>query len=422
VGNDVRPRRPGPRQPTAVGVPHTSATRSLCTTSRTTVDGVVPRVEVTHERRDPRGSGPVNLSSYSPQRKVHRRRHGLRAFQCVGLPVVLIFLAPAATGADMVGDMAPKATSADMVGAQTTQRGFALPTWTKGGYDGPQVEQSLREMVEVGATWVQLIPTWYQQTTNASVIARSPNTLSDAGLERAITLAHQHGLKVLLKPHVDVPNASRSTIRPDNRGAWFTSYTAFISHYAEMAARTGVEQFAVGTELASISDDRAAWLQVIQGVRAQYHDTLVYAAEPGEFDRVPFWDAVDLIGIDAYWPLSEASTTDMLVLEQSWDSIRAELAAFSAQHGRKILFTEVGYTSQVGTTTHPYDWTLSSTPSQAEQAAAYQALLEAVSGEPWWEGVYWWVWNALPDNGKHTLDYSPRGKAAEKVIRSWWAT
>ena len=34
-----------------------------------------------------------------------------------------------------------------------------------------------------------------------------------------------------------------------------------------------------------------------------------------------------MIGIDAYWPLSKASTTDVPVLQQSWEPIRAELAA-----------------------------------------------------------------------------------------------
>ena len=66
--------------------------------------------------------------------------------------------------------------------------------------------------------------------------------------------------------------------------------------------------------------------------------------------------------------------------------------------------------------------TISETPNQTEQAAAYQALLATFSDEPWWEGVYWWVWHHLPDNGDDPLDYSPRGKVAEWVIRRWWAT
>jgi hypothetical protein len=303
--------------------------------------------------------------------------------------------------------------------ARQTQRGFALIS--NPHYDGPQIAQSLAEMAEVGATWVQFTPAWGQNAKNASAIARTPLTVSDDILERAIALAHNYGLKVFLTPHLYLPNESRSTIRPDDRAAWFASYAGFISHYAAMAQRLGVEQFAVGSELASISDDRPGWLQIIREVRARYHSTVLYAAEPDEAARVPFWDALDLIGIDAYYPLSEASTTDVAALQRSWEPIRAAMAEGSAKYGRKILFTEAGYTSQEGTTTRPNDWALGTPPNQAEQAAAYQALLATFSDQPWWEGVYWWVWNALPDDGSdHATNYSPRGKAAERVIRDWW--
>jgi hypothetical protein len=300
-----------------------------------------------------------------------------------------------------------------------TQRGFAL-IWNP-LYNGPQIAQSLGEMANVGANSVQFTPAWGQQALNASAIARTSATMSDNNLERAIALAHNYGLKVLLTPHVNVPNESRSAIRPDDREAWFASYTTFIGHYAAMAQRLGVEQFAVGSELASISDDRPGWLQVIREVRAGYDGTVMYAAEPGEAERVPFWDALDMIGIDAYFSLSTASTTDVSALQRAWEPIRAAIAEGSARYGLKVLFTEAGYTSQEGTTTRPNDWMLGTPPSESEQAAAYQALLATFSDEPWWEGVYWWVWNALPDDGSdHATNYSPRGKAAEQVLRDWW--
>lgn len=299
------------------------------------------------------------------------------------------------------------------------QRGFAL-IWNP-IYSGPQIAQSLDEMANVGANWVQFTPTWGQQARNTSEIARTAVTMSDDNLERAIALAHGNGLKVFLTPHLHVPNDSRSTIRPDDRGAWFASYTAFITHYAAMAQRLGVEQFAVGSELSSISDDRPAWLQVIGEVRARYHGTLLYSADPGEAAHVPFWDALDMIGIDVYYPLSAHATTDASELQRSWEPILAEMAAGAARYDRRILFTEAGYTSQEGTTTRPADWQLGTPPNQAEQAAAYQALLATFSDEPWWAGVFWWVWNALPDDGSdHATNYSPRGKVAEQVIRDWW--
>ena len=147
---------------------------------------------------------------------------------------------------------------------------------------------------------------------------------------------------------------SRSTIRPDDRGAWFASYTAFISHYAAMAQRLGVEQFAVGSEL--VLDQRRS-ARLVTGNSGSTGSVSRHRAVCGrcgdEAIRVPFWDAVDMIGIDAYFPLSTASTTDVSVLQRSWEPIRAEMAAGSARYGRKILFTEAGFTSQEGTTTAP---------------------------------------------------------------------
>ena len=345
----------------------------------------------------------------------------------MGVSILVLVLLPAAV---LLGHSLNTTSAAGTESAPVgpvsvpAQRGFALPTWQEDGYDSPQVEQAYRDMVEVGATWVELTPTWYQETRNADEIARTSMTVSDGGLERAIALAHQHHVNVFLKPHLDLPNPgqdSRNNIRPDHPDAWFAAYTTFISHYAEMAEQMGVEQFAVGTELSSVQDDRAAWLKVIQAVRARYHGSLTYAANADEYESVPFWGAVDVIGIDAYWQLSEASTTDVPMLQRSWEPIRADLAALSAKYHHKILFTEAGYTSQEGTTTNPSDWRLSTTQNETEQAAAYQALLATFSDQSWWAGVYWWVWAALPNTDYDPLDFSPHGKAAEWTIRGWWA-
>jgi hypothetical protein len=344
------------------------------------------------------------------------RRRPWRAFSGIGRVMVVSLLAAAMVLSQALG-VGPAVAQPG-----GTQRGFAL-IWQP-LYNGPQIDQSLGEMAEVGATWVQFTPTWGQQARNASAISRTAHTMSDDNLEQAIALAHQNGLSVFLTPHVQLPVPeleARSTISPDDRAAWFSSYTSFITHYAAMAQRLGVEQFAVGSELGSVSDDRPGWLGVIQAVRAVYDGTTLYAAAPDEAARVPFWDALDLIGIDAYFPLSGASTTDVSALQRSWEPIRAEMAAGSARYGRKILFTEAGFTSQQGTTTAPADWALSKTYNPAEQAAAYQSLLATFSGQDWWAGVYWWVWNHLPDDGSdYVTSYSPRGKDAEQIIREWW--
>jgi len=313
------------------------------------------------------------------------------------------------------------AASADTL---AQQRGFALPSWQVDGYDGPDVEQSLREIKAIGANWVELTPTWFQQDRHANQMTPTGGTVSDSGLERAVALAHAQGLKVFLKPHVDLPvpgQDSRNNILPRDRGAWFAAYTDFITHYASMAQRLGVEQFAVGTELSSLSDDRAAWLPVIQSVRNVYSGPLVYAAGR-DWATVSFWDAVDLIGLDAYVQLGSTPTSDVQALQRGWDYVVHEAAVLSQRYNRRILFTEAGYTSQQGTITDPSNWRISRTQSQAEQAAAYQALLATFSNEPWWAGVYWWVWITPPATEAEPLDFSPKGKTAETVLRQWWGS
>lgn len=304
------------------------------------------------------------------------------------------------------------------------QRGMVLPTWERDGYKTSHTDAALRQIADIGAGWVQIVPTWYQDTNTSSDISQTAGGPDDGSVRRAIFLARKNGLKVLLKPHVDLlDNTDRSTILPRNPDAWFASYTTFIAHYAELAAELEVEEFAVGTELRSVAGDRAPWLKVIETVRGRYPGPIVYAANHYAYTEVAFWDKVDIIGIDGYWPLSGQPTTDVAELKRSLAPLLDELADFSTRTGRRILFTEAGYASQQGTTTEPGSSKLSHKQDQAEQAAAYQAMLETFSGQSWWAGVYWWVWAVLPTepaNPPESLGFSVRGKAAEAVIRERW--
>lgn len=304
----------------------------------------------------------------------------------------------------------------------TEQRGFALPTYSRDGYGSAAAATHLGQIADSGAGWVQLNPTWFQDSPRDAEILAGEETPSDASLVAAVAEAHDVGLRVMLKPHVDlVDGTHRGEIDPADPTAWFASYRSFIGRYADLAARSGVDQFVVGTELEGVSDDRQAWLEVVGAVRARYSGPLLYAANYDEYRGVAFWDALDLIGIDAYFPLADRPTADATALESAWRPIRADLQELAAQADRQILFTEAGYTSQHGSTTAPYSWTISTRPDQAEQAAGYEALLTAFYGQPWWAGVHWWYWAVpLEENPNDPLGYAPRGKAAEDVLSNWW--
>ncbi|WP_171169375.1 glycoside hydrolase family 113 [Streptomyces sp. I05A-00742] len=304
-------------------------------------------------------------------------------------------------------------------------KGITLPAWNKKDYESPEAKTYLRQIAATGARWVTFTPTWYQDGIGESDIHPTDETADDASLRHIVRLAHDAGLKTMIKPHVDLKDGGdRSGIRPDDRNAWFTAYERFITHYAKLAAETGAEQFSVGTELAGTSEDGAHWKKAVSAVRSAYKGRLTYAANYDEYQKIPFWKDLDLIGIDAYWPLGEKPTTDVAKLRQAWQPVVKELAAFSAEQGRKILFTEAGYVSQKGSTTAPYSWTVSTARGDAEQAAGYEALLAAFDGQKWWAGVCWWMWDDWPDTGEtpKKLAYTPHGKPAEKVLRKWWGT
>lgn len=350
----------------------------------------------------------------TPHRQPHRSRWPALAL------VLVVGLSACSDGGESA---APDTGPSTPPPAAVEQRGFALPTYTREGYESAETAAFLKQIADTGAEWVQLNPTFYQRSRSSSVIEESDTTPSDAGVEKAVKAAHDAGLKVMLKPHVDLreSGAHRGEIRPSDRQVWFDSYAGFITRYADLGARTGVEAFAVGTELNGLSDARESWLRIIGTVRSRYSGMLTYAANFNEYRRVAFWDAVDVVGVDAYFPLSKNPTTDVAALESAWAPIKDELAKFSAQTGKRIVFTEVGYASQRGATTAPYSWTISQQPDEREQAAGYEALLTAFHQEPWWAGVFWWCWEIPRDeNLSRPLGYMPRGKAAEDVVRQWW--
>ncbi|MFJ9116357.1 glycoside hydrolase family 113 [Streptomyces sp. NPDC102394] len=327
----------------------------------------------------------------------------------------------AATGCTTTGGTA-KGNGGSAKGS-SVMRGITLPSWYRTDYDSPAAGRYLRGIRATGAEWVTFTPTWYQKRHTDDSLHTTEETASDGSLRRIVRRAHALGLKVMIKPHVDLPgDEDRADIRPRDRAAWFASYRRFITHYADLAAGTGAERLAVGTELAGVSGDRADWQSVIRAVRDHYDGPLTYAANYDEYRKIHFWKDLDLIGIDAYWPLSDKPTTDPARLSRAWKPIRDELAAYAHAQNRRILFTEAGYVSQRGATTAPYSWTVSHDPAPAEQAAAYKALLDSFTGVRWWAGVCWWMWDDWPDSGETPvkLAYTPRGKPAEEVLREKW--
>jgi hypothetical protein len=235
----------------------------------------------------------------------------------------------------------------------------------------------------------------------------------------------------MLKPHIDLSNDPTHWRGEIGFGTdetawaqWFASYRDFIVHYAQLAQETGVELFAIGTELGGTAHRESDWRNIITAVRSVYNGLLTYAANfDGEQFVVNFWDALDFIGIDAYYPLTQKTDPTVAELKAGWASPKSELAALSQAWGLPIIFTEVGYRSVDGTNMAPWDWVSDGPVDLQEQADCYQALFEVFQSEPWMEGVFWWAWGTDPDHGGPSdTSYSPHNKPAEAILQYFFAS
>lgn len=305
--------------------------------------------------------------------------------------------------------------------------------WWSRAFQGPDAVEAMTNLADTGAGWVAIVISWFQPRLAATEIRPLENmTQPDEDVMAMIRLAHELGLGVMLKPHVDLVrkywNRGRiGTAFGEDQAAWdawFASYEAFIFHYAEIAKAEGVEQFAVGTELAGTTGQTERWREVVQGVRDRYSGTLTYAALfTGEESAIRWWDTVDLIGVDAYWTMTDEDDPTMDELRASWTPVLQQMAELSERwDGKPVLFTEIGYRSLDGGNQNLWaPWMLDRPVDLGEQADCYLAAFESAWDEPWFAGMYWWDWSADPDvGGSRDGGFTPFAKPAEGVLRAWY--
>ncbi len=292
--------------------------------------------------------------------------------------------------------------------------GFNLPFWSADGYSSHAASKGLEEIAATGAGWVALTPTLYVNDRADSVVIAAADTPSDDSLRAAIRAARARGLKVALKPHVDSRGGgARAWLYPSDPARWFSTYRVHLLRYARLARVEKCDLFVVGTELALLTGPRdwKSWRALIRDVRAEYPGPLTYAANWHSAVHVGFWRDLDYIGIDAYYPV--AGGTDRTSLRLGFLPYEAELKTLSAVHGRPVLFTEYGISSQKGAGLRPWEWKEFGAADVAAQAAHLEAFFHAFAGKSHVAGFLHWAWDMDPAHaGPADKSMSVRGKPA----------
>lgn len=309
------------------------------------------------------------------------------------------------------------------------QKGICYVTWEKERYASAHSDKSLEMLAQTGAEWVQIVTTYYQDNYDTKRIFPTEKTPSDKSLIHVIRRAHQLGIKVMLKPHIDLLNESDGLYRGDigfqtetDWQAWFLEYQNFILHYARLAQESGVELFSIGTELCFASQKTSFWQEdIIPQIRKVYKGKLTYAANWDEYKNVCFWDALDYVGIDAYFPLTKKSNPDYAEIKAGWIKWADEIEEWQKRINKPIIFSEIGYRSCAFAAATPWEYSSSEGLNLEIQADCYKAALEVLSQRLWCKGLYWWYWKpSVYAGGPANRDFIPQNKPAETVLTYYY--
>ncbi|MBZ0258179.1 hypothetical protein K8I31_19090, partial [bacterium] len=232
------------------------------------------------------------------------------------------------------------------------QKGMSYTPWSQNTLLGDGSTQSIQNMSAAGVEWAALTVFWFQDDVD-SIGPIEPDynrySASRESLVKAIQDMHANGIKVLLKPHVDNRSGAwRGEINPSE--AWFGSYEDYIVDWAMFAEENGCDMLSIGCEYVKTTRGTAwepQWRRIIASVREVYSGPLTYASNHGNETAIPWWDAVDYIGIDAYYPLTNEDDPTLDELRAVWQARANAIESWVERvwPDRPVIFTEIGYRS-----------------------------------------------------------------------------
>lgn len=246
----------------------------------------------------------------------------------------------------------------------------------------------------------------------------------EEGIKQYARELRKKGIRIMLKPQIWVWHGQYTGhITMNSEANWKKledTYSDFILTYAKTAQDIKIPIFCIGTELEKFIQNRPKyWRELIKKIRKVYSGKLTYAANWDEFKRVPFWDQLDYIGVDAYFPLSQEKTPSIADFEKGWTIHKNEIERIQGQFKKPVLFTEFGYRSVHFTGKEPWDSKRVQASVDLEaQKNGLQAIYNQFWKEPWFAGGFVWKWFHRHDRvgGVNNNRFTPQNKPAEKLI------
>lgn len=288
---------------------------------------------------------------------------------------------------------------------------------------------TIESVKRVKANWVAIIPYSFSRQNEPEVHFNKQRQWWGEkvdGTKELIKMANNCKLEVMLKPHVWLVGGfigDFDLLSEDDWKKWEESYENYIMTFAKVSEELQVPMLCIGTEIKRAAVKREQfWRELIGKIKSVYGGELTYAANWDNYKEVKFWDALDYIGVDAYFPLTQEVNPKIEDIDNGWVTIKADLNNLSAKYNKPILFTEYGYQSLNGAAGNHWEVTKSHDNLNHEiQSMAYESLYCAFWDESWVAGGFLWKWHLKPDaGGLDNIKFTPQGKPVEEVIKKWY--
>ena len=280
---------------------------------------------------------------------------------------------------------------------------------------------NMAEVQQLGSNWITFHP--YARVYRDGSL-RFDTSTNQSTVMTPMRYKKELGMKIMLKPHIAYWGSGfswRGAIVFKEEAHWqrfFNDYTRWMVVQAKMAQAGGAEIFSMGLEYKLMEHREEDWRKVIAAVRKVYKGKILYSANWDTYDKVKFWDALDYIGIQAYFPISQKTDPSEEELVQGWKKVLTTLEKFSNQHKKPIIFTELGYNYSAQAAAKPWDYQQGGPNAGAIKLRCMKVALEQLHKPKFIHGVFLWKW--FPDSRISSRDFILQYPEMKKVISNAW--
>lgn len=276
-------------------------------------------------------------------------------------------------------------------------KGVTVSCQTWGGeWKTPEMAQTLDEIKSLGANSFAIHP-YARIAEDGHVLFRTVD--ENRHITVPLDWARERGLSVMVIPHIAYWGTKflwRGEITFETAAEWdnfFNDYETWIVEMARLSQAHGAAIFCVGLEFSYAEKFPERWLKIIAAVRAVYYGKLTYGGNWNEFENVKFWDALDYIGVLAYFPLTKTPNPSREELAAAWEKRAAELEQFSKRNGNKqMIFVELGYNESAKAAAEPWSFKTGGEFAEEIQARCMDVALSLPSKHPFLAGMFLWKW------------------------------